>query len=99
VLLVFFIGNILVDKNTLCIDSFQSLHVIWTVSHFMPCVGHKGLEDVHEYSMKFSNQNSQFLYSLSNEPLKASGRPSVSRSFRVVAVWTTEQHRPDVLRV
>jgi hypothetical protein len=55
-LLVFHIGNILVDKNTLCngyflnkfFDSIQSLHVIWTVSHFMPCVGHKFLEDVHE---------------------------------------------------
>jgi hypothetical protein len=63
VLLVFYIGNILVDKNTLCkccflnriISYIQSFHVIWTVSHFMLCVGHKVLEDVHEDSMQFSN--------------------------------------------
>jgi hypothetical protein len=30
------------------IDSFQSLHIIWTVSHFMACVGHKFLEDVQK---------------------------------------------------
>jgi len=59
VLLVFYIGNILVDKNTLCkgcflnriIGSIQSLLVIWTMSHFMLCVGYKVLEDVHEDSM------------------------------------------------
>jgi hypothetical protein len=33
--------------NTI-IGSIQSLHVIWTVSHFMPCVGHMVLENVHE---------------------------------------------------
>jgi hypothetical protein len=57
--LVFYIVHIMVDKNTLCnscflnriIGSIQNLHVIWTVPHFMPCVGHKILEDVHEDSM------------------------------------------------
>jgi hypothetical protein len=102
-LLIFYIGNILINKNTLCngcflnriIGSILSLHVIWTVSHFMPCVGHKVLEDVHEDSMQFPNQNSRFLYNCPDRPLKASGRPSVSRSFSVAVVWTTEQHCPN----
>jgi hypothetical protein len=77
------------------IDSFQSLHVIWAVTHFMPCAGHKVLEDVHEDFMQFPNQNSQFLCNCPKGPLKAFGRSSVSRSFSVVAVRTTEQHHSD----
>jgi hypothetical protein len=61
----------------------------------MPCVGHKFLEDVHEDSMLFSSQNSQFLCNHSDGPLKASGRPVVSRSFSVAVVQMTELHRPD----
>jgi hypothetical protein len=50
---------------------------------------HKFLEDVHEDSMQFPSQNSRFLYNRPEGPLKASGRPAVSRSF------TFEEH-PDV---
>jgi hypothetical protein len=101
--LEFYIGNILVDKKNLCngfflnriIGSIQSLHVIWTVSHFMPCVGHKVLEDVHEDSIQFPNQNSRFQCNRLDEPLKAFGCPSMSRGFSVAAIWMTEQHHRD----
>jgi hypothetical protein len=56
---------------------------------------HKFLEDVQEDSMLFSSQNSWFLYNRPDGPLKASGRPVVSRSFSVPTVQTTELHRPD----
>jgi hypothetical protein len=62
--LVFYVGNILVDKNNLyngCILNrfigfIQSLQVIWTVfiSSHVPC--HKFLEDVHENSMQIPSQ-------------------------------------------
>jgi hypothetical protein len=61
----------------------------------MPCVGHKFLEDVHEDSMQFPSHNSQFLCNRPDGPLKASGRPVVSRSFSVVIVQTTELHCTD----
>jgi hypothetical protein len=61
----------------------------------MPYVGHKVLENVHKDFMQFSNKNSPFLCNRPDKTLKASGRPSVSRSFSVAAVRTTEQHRPD----
>jgi hypothetical protein len=57
--------------------------------------GHKFLEDVHEDSMQFPSQNSQFLCNRSDGQLKASGCPTVSRSFSVAVVQTTELHRPD----
>jgi len=38
------------SQHKILTGSIQSLHVIWTVSHFMPCVSHKFLEDVHEDS-------------------------------------------------
>jgi hypothetical protein len=59
----------------------------------MSCVGHKVLEDVHEDSMQFPMQNSRFLRNRPDGPLKGSKRPSVSRSFNIAAVRTTEQHR------
>jgi hypothetical protein len=65
------------------------------VSHFIPCVGHKVLEDVHEDSMQFPNHNSRFLCNRQDGPLKALEHPSVSRSFSIAAVRTTEQHSPD----
>jgi hypothetical protein len=77
------------------IGSIQSLHVIWIVSHFMPCVDHKFLEDVHEDSMQFPSQNSQFLCNRPDGPLKASRCPAVSRSFSVTAVRMIKLHRPD----
>jgi hypothetical protein len=57
--------------------------------------GHKFLKDVHEDFMLFLSQNSQFLSNRLEEPLKASGRPSVSRSFNVEDVQTLEQHHQD----
>jgi hypothetical protein len=44
--------------------------------------GHKFLEDVHEDSIRFLSQNRRFLCNRPNRPLKASGHPIVSRSFR-----------------
>jgi hypothetical protein len=60
-MLVFYVGNILDDKNTLCNGCFlnmiigfiQSLQVIWTVPISSHVIGHKFLEDVHEDSMQF----------------------------------------------
>jgi hypothetical protein len=51
--------------------------------------------DVHEDSMQFPSQNSRFLCNCSNEPLKVSGWPAVSRSFSDEDVRMSEQHRPD----
>jgi hypothetical protein len=45
--------------------------------------------------MQFPTQNSRFLYNLPDGPLKASGHPTVNRSFGVEDVRTTEQHRPN----
>jgi hypothetical protein len=45
--------------------------------------------------MQFPSQNSQFLCNCPDGPLKASGRPAVSRSFNVEDVRTSEQHRLD----
>jgi len=77
------------------IGSFQSLHVIWTVSHFMPCVGHKFLEDVREDSIQLSSQNNRFLCNRPNDPLNASWCLTMFRSFSVAAVRTTELHHSD----
>jgi len=76
--------------------SIQSLHVIWTVFISSHVTDHKFLEDVHKYSMQFSSQNSRFLCNRSNEHLKVSERPAVSRSLSVDDFRTSEQHRPDV---
>jgi hypothetical protein len=64
---------------------------------FVSChvTGHKFLEDVHEDSMHFPSQINRFLCNCLDGPLMASGRPSVSRSFKVEDVWTLEQHRSD----
>jgi hypothetical protein len=45
--------------------------------------------------MQFSSQNNRFLCNRPDEPLKASGRPTVFRSFNVEDVRTLEQHRSD----
>jgi hypothetical protein len=42
--------------------------------------------------MQFPCQNNRFLCNRPDEPLKASRRPAVSRSFSVEDVWTSEQH-------
>jgi hypothetical protein len=63
-LLVFYVGNILDDKNTLCngyilnrlIGFIQSLQVLWTVFVSSHVTGYKVLEDVHEDSMHFPSQ-------------------------------------------
>jgi hypothetical protein len=101
-LLVFYVGNILVDKNTLCngcilnrfIDFIQSLQVIWAVFVSSNVTGHKFLEDVHEDSILFLSQINWLLCNHPDGPLKASGLPAVSRSFNVEDVGTSEQHRP-----
>jgi hypothetical protein len=67
-LLVFYVGNILVDKNTLCngcilnrfIGFIQCLQVIWTVFVSSHVTSHKFLEDVHEDSVQFPSQINQF---------------------------------------
>jgi hypothetical protein len=102
-LLVFNVGNILDDKNTLfkgcilnkLIGFIHSLQVIWTVFVSSHVTGHKVLEDVHEDSMHFPSQINRFLCNHPDMHLKASGRPSVSRNFSVEDVQTLEQHRPD----
>jgi hypothetical protein len=53
---------------------------------------HKFLEDLHEDSMQFLCQNNRFLCNCPDGPLKASGCPSVSRSFIIEDVRTSEQH-------
>jgi hypothetical protein len=98
-LLVYYVGYILDEKNTLCngcylnriIGLIQNLQVIWTVfiSSHVPC--HKFLEDVHEDSKSAS----RFLCNRPDRPLKASGCPAVSRSFSVEDVRISGQHRPD----
>jgi hypothetical protein len=103
VVLVFYAGNILVDKNTLCngcilnrfIGFIQCLQVIWTVFISSHVTSHKFLEDVHEDSTQFSSQINQFRCNLLDGPLKASGRLVVSRIFSVEGVRTSGQHHPD----
>jgi hypothetical protein len=56
---------------------------------------HKFLEDVHEDSMQIQSQINRFLCNSLEGPLKAFGRPSVSKSFSVEDVRTSEQHCPD----
>jgi hypothetical protein len=71
----FFIGNILVEKDTLCngfilnrmIGSFQSLHVIWTMFFSSHVNGLMFLEDVHEDSMQISKSDQPV-------PMQAFGR-------------------------
>jgi hypothetical protein len=64
------------------------------VSHFMPCVWSQVSKKM---SMKipcnFQSQNIRFLCNHPDQPLKASGRPTVSRSFSVEDVQTSRQHR------
>jgi hypothetical protein len=101
-ILVFYVGNILVDKNTLCnvcilnrfIGFIQSLQVIWTLFVSSHVTGHEFL-DVHKDSMQFSSQINWFLCNSSDGPLKASRRPTMSRSFSVEEVRMSEQHHPD----
>jgi len=63
------------------------------ISSHVPC--HKFLEDVHEDSMQNFKLASRFLCNHPDGPLKASGRPTVSRSFSVEDVPTLGQHRPN----
>jgi len=57
--------------------------------------GHKFLEDVHKDSMQFPSQINKFLCNHPDGPLKASGRPAVSRSFSVEDVQASEQQSPN----
>lgn len=56
---------------------------------------YKFLQNVHEDSIQFPSQNSRFLFNHPDGPLKASWRPSVSRSFSIEDVQMSEQHRLD----
>jgi hypothetical protein len=56
---------------------------------------HKFLEDVHEDSLRIPRQKSHFLCNRSNEPLKASGYPTVPRSFSIEDVRTSGKHHPN----
>jgi hypothetical protein len=64
----------------------------------MPCVWSQVFKKM---SMKipcnFPSHNSRFLCNRPDEPLKASVRPAVSRSFSVEDVRTSKQHRPDAM--
>jgi hypothetical protein len=99
-MLVFYVGNILDNKNTLCngcifnrfISFIQSLQVIWIVFVSSVVTGHKFLEDVYKDSMKFPNQNNGFPCNCQDGPLKASKRLAVSISFSIEDVQTSEQH-------
>jgi hypothetical protein len=103
IVLVFYAGNILIDKNTLCngfflnrfIGFIQSLQVIWIAFVSSHVIGHKFLEDVHEDSMQFPSQINRFLCNCPDGPLKASKRPAVSRSFSIEDVRMSEEHHPD----
>jgi hypothetical protein len=66
-----------------------------SVSFHAMCMVTSFKEYVHEDSMQFPSQNSQFLCNHPYGPLKASGRPVVSRSFSVEDVRTSKQHRLD----
>jgi hypothetical protein len=84
-LLVFYVSNILVDKNTLCkscilnrfIGFIQNLQVIWTVFVSSHVTGNMFQEDVHEDSMQFPSQINRFLCSRLDGPLKESEHPIV----------------------
>jgi hypothetical protein len=58
----------------------------------MPCVWSQVSKKM---SMKIPSQKNRFLCNRLDEPLKASGRPAMYRSFIVENVRTSEQHRPD----
>jgi hypothetical protein len=56
---------------------------------------HKFIEDVHEDSLRIPIQKNRFLCIRPDKPLKASGRPAMSRSFIIEDARTLEQHRQD----
>jgi hypothetical protein len=81
--LVFYVGNILDDKKTLCNGCFlnriigfiYSLQVLWTVFVLSHVTGHNFLEDVHEDSLQFPSQINRFLCNRLDGPLKAFRTP------------------------
>jgi hypothetical protein len=77
------------------IGSYSEFSCIWIVFISKHVTDHKFSEDVHEDSLQISRQKNRLLCNRPDEPLKASGRPAVSRSFRVEDVRTSEQHHPD----
>jgi hypothetical protein len=74
------------------ISFIQSLQVIWTMLISSHAIGHKFLEDVHGDFMQFLSQINRFLCNCPDETLKASGHPTVSRSFSIEDVRKSEQH-------
>jgi hypothetical protein len=95
-LLVFKVGYILNDKNTLCngckltgwsvLISESSFTRTMFISKYV--TDYKFLQDVHKDSLHIPRQKNRFLCNRPDEPLKASKRPAVSSRLR----W----RRPDV---
>lgn len=77
------------------IGSYSEASCIWTVFISKHVTDHKFLEDVHEDSLQIPRQKNRFLCNHSDESLKASGCPAVSRSFKGEDVRTSEQHCSD----
>jgi hypothetical protein len=86
--LVFYIGYILDNKNTLCngyeltgwsvLNSESScIQKIFKSKHV---TDRKLLEDVHEESLQIPSKINRFLCNCPDKPLKASGHPAVSSS-------------------
>jgi len=102
-LLVFYIGSILVEKNTWCNDCFlnriigsiQSLQVIWTMSHFMPCVWSQVSKKM---SMKipcnFQVRTADSCATVRTSLWRLSDAPQCLADW-VEDVRTIEQHRPN----
>jgi hypothetical protein len=84
--LVFYVGNIVDDKNTLCyscifnrmIGVYLESSCIQTMFKSKLMTDQKLLEDVHEDSLQNSKPKEPFLCNRLDEPLKASGLPAVS---------------------
>jgi len=80
------------------IGSHSESSCIQTVFISKHVTDHKFLEDVDEDSLQIPRQKRQknrFLCNCPNEPLKASGRSVMSRSFSIEAVRTSLWRRPD----
>jgi hypothetical protein len=77
------------------IGPYSESSCIWIVFISKHVTDHKFLENVHEDSLQIPRQKKPFLCNCLDEPLKASGRPTVSISFSVEDVQMSEQHRPD----
>jgi hypothetical protein len=76
------------------IGSYLESSYIRTLFILKHVTDHKFVEDVHEDSLQIPRQKNQFLCNLLDKPLKASGRPAVSRSFDL----KTSGHQSNTIR-